>query len=278
MPLSAARISPTALYTGEVWARHGRSFPELSNPIGAIFYNAMQPAMMSSRWLGGPTLQDFLLARHDLIDAHVASQVEQAGVEHVIEIAAGMSPRGMRFIKTHPSVHYLEADLPSMIAIKRKHLKAHLKSNPRHRVFSVDAFAQDGPHSLNALFDQVPQGKPVVVVTEGLLNYFDRESVEMLLGKLSVLFQSRPGSSYVSDLHLKMRNSGVLAESFKHALGLFVQGRVHLHYADEEDLFNSLEKLDLSAQLLTPSDYADRLQSCAARGADLVNVLIAKRV
>lgn len=274
---SSARISPTALYTGETWTRHGRSFPELSIPLGAVFYNAMQPAMMSSQWFGGPTLQDFLLARHDLIDAHLTGQIEQNGVTHVIEIASGLSPRGMRFIKRYPKqVHYYEADLPGMISIKAKKLKEHISRYQQHKLFEIDAFAEHGPLSLSSLFETIPAGEPVCVITEGLLNYFSREQVEQLSLNLSKQFKARPGSSYVSDIHLQAQNQGPIAESFKNLLGAFVRGRVHLHYEDDQDLQAAFAPLELEVELLTPSQYKQDFESCAAKWADLVRVLVAR--
>lgn len=273
----SARISPTALYTCETWARHGRSFPELSLPMGAVFYNSMQPAMLSSKWFGGPTLQDFLLARHDLIDAHLTKQIDQYNVRYVIEIAAGLSPRGMRYIKRYPQeIHYFEADLPGMMAIKRKRLKNHLKDYKQHKLFAIDAFAEQGPHSLSNLFQSIPEGEPVCVITEGLLNYFSREQVERLGLNFSREFKSRAGSSYVSDIHLQAQNQGPVAEGFKNMLGAFVRGKVHLHYQDSEDIQNAFKSIQLQVELITPSDHKDRLDSCGAKWADLVKVLVAR--
>ncbi|MDX1668671.1 MAG: class I SAM-dependent methyltransferase [Limnobacter sp.] len=272
----SARISPTALYTGEMWLRHGRSFPELRVPAGALAYQALQPAMASSRWLGGPTLQDFLLARHDLIDAHVRSQVVDHGVHCVVELASGLSPRGMRFVREMgANLCYIEADLPGMAATKRQRLEDHLKLHPNHCVVDVDVFAPDGALSLLTLFELIPRGQKVCVVTEGLLNYFSREQVETLARLLGEQLQSRPGSSYVSDIHLQATNQGPLAEGFRNLLGAFVQGRVHFHYRDEQDLVDAFRLLDLQAHLLRPSEQAGQFESCRSKWADLVHILVA---
>ncbi len=50
------RIGPTAHYTGYVWARNGLSHSELATAEGRILFDSLQPTMLASRGLGGPTL------------------------------------------------------------------------------------------------------------------------------------------------------------------------------------------------------------------------------
>ena len=119
--LSAARISPTALYTGQVWQTTGRSIPELKSMPASALHLALAPSMFVSRSFGGPTLEDFLLARHDLIDHHLTELIESGKVTQIIEIAAGLSPRGSRFVERYgDKITYIEADLPGMVAQKKK--------------------------------------------------------------------------------------------------------------------------------------------------------------
>lgn len=276
--LSSARISPTALYTGEVWHRSNRSFPELKVTQGAMLYNLLEPFMIASRLFKGPTLTDFLLARHDLIDAQVDAFILQHSNPTIIEIAAGMSPRGMRFIRRHgPKITYIEADLPIMAKGKRKRIQQHLQSNQNHLVVAVDAFAPSGEQSIPGLFAGIPAGQAVCVVTEGLLNYFSRQQVEQLFAKLAAEFASRPGSVYVSDIHLQMQNKGLMAESFATLLGLFVQGRVHLHYQQADDLLNALQCNGLQGKLFKPSQFAAQFESCRPEGADFASILVAQK-
>lgn len=276
--LSSARISPTALYTGEVWQRSNRSFPELKVTQGAMLYNLLEPVMVASRLFKGPTLADFLLARHDLIDAQVDVHILQHANPTIIEIASGMSPRGMRFIRRHgPKITYIEADLPMMAKGKRKRIQQHLQQNPNHFVVPVDAFAPSGERSIPGLFAGLPAGQPVCVVTEGLLNYFSRQQVEQLFAKLAAEFANRPGSVYVSDIHLQMQNKGLVAETFATLLGLFVQGRVHLHYQQAEDLLNALQCNGLQGKLFKPSQFAAQFDSCRPEGADFASILVAQK-
>ena len=94
-------ISPTAHYTAAVWAHNGLSHPALATPTGRLMYWSAQPAMAVTQAFGGARLEDFLLARHLLIDSLLEGAIERGEISQVIEIAAGMSPRGWRFAERY---------------------------------------------------------------------------------------------------------------------------------------------------------------------------------
>src|SRR5919109_4529943 len=77
---SAEAISPTAHYTGYVWARNGLSHPELSTMEGRIMFDSLQPVMLASRGLGAAALESYLLARHRAIDARLERAIEAGEV------------------------------------------------------------------------------------------------------------------------------------------------------------------------------------------------------
>jgi O-methyltransferase involved in polyketide biosynthesis len=119
---SSDAISPTAHYTGHVWYRNGLSHPRLATREGRLMYDALAPAMWLAAPLAQTTLEDYLLARHRAIDALLTAAIGRGEVGQVIEVAAGLSPRGWRFVSRHPELVYLEGDLPAMAARKRRAL------------------------------------------------------------------------------------------------------------------------------------------------------------
>ena len=90
-------IGPTAFYTGEVWARHGMSHPELTRIEGRVLHAMTAPTFMVSRLLGGPTIDGMLLGRHRVIDALLENAIADGRVGQVLEVACGMSPRANRW-------------------------------------------------------------------------------------------------------------------------------------------------------------------------------------
>lgn len=275
--LSAARISPTALYTGQVWQSTGRSIPELKSIPASTLHLALAPSMFISKSLGGPTMEDFLLARHDLIDHHLTEMIESGKITQVIEIAAGLSPRGSRFVEQYgDKITYIEADLPGMVAQKKKLLATRLRACPNHHVKAIDAFLEHGVHSLDGLAMQLDSKKGLVVITEGLLNYFDREAVLGLWARISRTLDQFKQGAYLSDIHLKAQNADALAQVFVAGLGVFVRGKVHLHFETAGHLQLAMEERGLACQVLTPSDHAAEIPSCASKGADFCRVLFAR--
>src|SRR6188508_3287909 len=95
-------ISPTAHYTGYVWFAHGHSHEAFATSQGRVMYRALRAPNAAAQALGLPTLEGMLLARHRLIDLRLTQAIERGEISQVIEIAAGLSPRGWRLTRQFP--------------------------------------------------------------------------------------------------------------------------------------------------------------------------------
>lgn len=229
--MDSARISPTAHYTGYVWARHGLSVPALATARGRVYYGAVSVANAALRAIGAATLDDMLLARHLVIDHLLAREIESGRVGQVIELAAGLSPRGARFSAAHPGCTYVEGDLPDMIADKRARLERGGSARPNLRVVPLDALAAGGPSSLEAVAGTLDPAIGTAVVTEGLLMYFDEATVRRLWARIAAVLARFPRGIYLSDL-LGAGRPVLLARPFRLALSVFARGRVHFPFGD----------------------------------------------
>jgi O-methyltransferase involved in polyketide biosynthesis len=232
-------ISPTAHYTGYVWARNGLSHEALATQEGRLLYESLRPVMTVSGLLGRGTLEAYLLARHTAIDALLERAIEQHGVTQVVEVASGLSPRGWRFTQRYGSrITYIETDLPEMVERKQRALE---RMGAHHRVMALDALEEDG---LAALADELDRGTGLAIVTEGLLGYLPTDAVNGLWRRFAAVLSGFAGGSggggrYISDLHL----AGVQTRevrAFRVLLSLFVRGRVYLHFQDAEEAVQAL--------------------------------------
>src|SRR5690606_13456988 len=146
MPRRSDSISPTAHYTGYTWFHHGLSHPALVTPEGRMLYAMSRPFDVGARLIGAPTLSPFLLARHRIIDHLLEQAIAEGRVGQIIEVAAGLSPRGWRFKQRHGErLRYIEADLPDMALRKRTLLQDAGLLKPGHEVVSLDALSDAGP-------------------------------------------------------------------------------------------------------------------------------------
>lgn len=232
-------ISPTAHYTGYVWARNGLSHPALRTLEGRVLFESIRPVMTINSILGRGTLEQYLLARHEAIDRVLERAIEGHGVTQVVEIAAGLSARGWRFSSRYPELTYVEADLPDMAARKRRSLARMNGTSPRHRVVDLDALKDSGPGSLPAVADTLDTSTGLAVITEGLLGYLPTDAVTGIWERVALTLRRFTAGRYISDIHLASLQT-VEVRAFRVVLSAFVRGRVHLHFRDPGEVVDAL--------------------------------------
>ena len=226
-------VSPTAHYTGETWVRSGLSHPELATWQGRFLHGTLALPLAASKALGGPTLDGLLLARHRIIDS-ILDDLIQGGVSQVVEAACGMSPRGWRFSERYGDrLTYVEADLPAMAQRKREALERMGSLSEHHRVADLDILRDGGPGSLESLTEELDPAAGLVIITEGLLTYFDDPTVEALWARLAAVLGSFSKGTYLADLRFARPDRGLPERAFDVILGAFVRGKVHAYRGDE---------------------------------------------
>jgi len=264
-------ISPTAHYTGYVWARNGLSHPELATLEGRLLFESVRPVFILSGALGGASLEAYLLARHAAIDALLERAIDDGRISQVIEVACGLSPRGWRFSQRHGErLTYVEADLPEMADRKRRALARMGALNDRHRVAAVDALQDDGPLSLASIAGELDHEQGLAIVTEGLLGYLGGEAVDGMWKRFVAVLSAFADGSYISDFHVReIRSPQVRA--FGYALSAFVRGRVHIHFEDAAEAQAALMRADFTtAETHRASDLAPEV---TGRGRGFVHIL-----
>ncbi|MDZ4298051.1 MAG: class I SAM-dependent methyltransferase [Moraxellaceae bacterium] len=269
------QISPTAYYTGAVWLQHHLSHPAFKTWQGRVFYNALRLPMALSRTLKGPTMESFLLARHSIIDKQLHAAINSGKVTQIIEIAAGISPRGWRFCKQYGSkINYIEADLPGMAAHKQQLLEKGGLLRDNHQVVAINALSDSGEDSLQHLVSSLDKQHGIAIITEGLINYFDTETVTGMWARFAQAIKPFPYALYLSDIHLGTLGNLPASKTFVNMLSRFVRGRVHLHFDSEAMAEIALKKAGFhQAKLWSPRQFADALPACRVRGANLVRVI-----
>jgi len=273
---ASSRISPTAHYTGFVWFRHGLSPSRLATRRGRLMFHALQgPMAIAARATGVLSLEQMLLQRHLLIDHFLEEAIAAGQVTQVVEVAAGMSGRGHRFVARHPSLRYIEADLPGMVARKGQALGARPS---RHQLVAIDALLDEGPLSLQ---DEVgPLLDPdagCALITEGLLTYFDPVSVDGMWTRFIRLLEAHPRGLYLSDAHLEDAAHGApFAKAFRRFLGTFARGQLHLLARTPEQLLARLRDHGFDqAALHLPREHRD-IPGIPKGGPDFQRVLSAR--
>jgi O-methyltransferase involved in polyketide biosynthesis len=254
-------ISPTGYYTGQVWVEAGLAPAAFATREGTVFYQSLRPMNAVSRAMGGPSIEQLLLARHRTIDHELAQAIDAGTVSSVIEIACGLSGRGARFAQRYGEhITYVEADLPAMAARKRDLLTAAGLDSiaDHHRVVDIDALVDDGPASLAEIAAELDPAGGVAIITEGLLNYFPPAAVAGMWRRFVRALAGFPAGLYLADIHLGEDTKGVAASGFAALLSAFVRGKVHIHF---RDIAECRRELDLAgfgrADLLRPEELPE---------------------
>lgn len=276
--MASDRISPTAHYTGYTWFHNGLSHPALATVQGRVMYHGLRPFNAVSRRLGAPTLEGFLLARHRSIDAQLEAAIESGTVSQIIEIAAGLSPRGWDFARRYGDrITYVEADLPDMAAHKRELLRRARLASANHRIVELDALAESGPQSLSQLADGLDPTRGVAIITEGLINYFPTDAVRGMWQRFATTLRRFPTGLYLSDLHLAADNRGIGVAAFMRLLSTFVRGDVHLHFDSAQEASQALKDAGFEQGVARIPDAVRSAEgNLDKRGARMVRVVRAQ--
>jgi len=244
-------ISPTAHYTGYVWARNGLSHPELETLEGRLLFESLRPVMTANALLGRGTLESYLLARHRAIDTLLERRIEQ-GITQVLEVASGLSPRGWRFVKRHPGLTYVDADLPGMTSRKRRALERIGSDPARHLVRELDVLREQGPDSLAAVAAELDPDRGLAIVTEGLLPYLPTEDVRAIWHRFAALLGGFADGAYISDIHVGSAE-GAPEQLFRVLLSVFVRGRVNLHFDSTDEVVAALGRAGFASADVRPA-------------------------
>jgi O-methyltransferase involved in polyketide biosynthesis len=228
------------------------SHPALASARGRIYHAILSPLDRAyDRLSGVPGLDAMLLARHRAIDAYLAAEIEAGRIANVVEVAAGLSPRGFKIAQRYPGVRVVEGDLPESAERKRRLLDGAGLRGPNHDVVTINALVDE------SVAAAVPAGGRTAIVTEGLLGYFGLADVEAMWRRFARVLRARGGGVYVTDLNLGADATRAM-KAFRVALGWFARGEVHLHFAAVEEAEAALRAAGFDeAAVRRPADVAE---------------------
>ncbi len=277
--VSSAHISPSAHYTGYVWYRHQLADAAFKTGFGRFVHGLLSPITWGARVGFGLDIELFLLQRHLQIDAQLTAAIEQRGVCQVVEIACGLSPRGRRFTARYPQLRYVEADLPVMAARKRLLLHAQGWLGSQHQVRSVDILAEEGSRSISALFAELDRSKPLVVITEGLVNYFELPLIESFWTRLAEQLRVFPQATYLTELYPDLHEHPRYRQLRwgVDLIGRLTRGSYPLHYRDDQAITQGFQRCGFTdVTVFDPSLTSQALGLAPSRNAGLVRVIEAR--
>ncbi len=272
---NAQRVSPTAYATGNFWVRHGMSHPALWTPQGAWLDRGFSAFIRATRLASGVSLEALMVARHVGIDACLEAAIADGRVTQVIELAAGLSGRGIRFAQRHGArLTYVETDLPDMAALKHARLETAGLLTEQHRVVTLDALAEDGAASLAGVAAKLDPQQGTAIITEGLVNYLPPAAAQALWRRIAGVLGDFVHGLYLSDFYLTGENRNAAMLAFGAAISTFVGGRLHVPFDTEAQARTAfIDDGFATVDLHRTADLAATRHLAHAAGADRVRIL-----
>lgn len=261
--MDTSGISFTALYTGQVWYQNGMSARFFTSNRGHLMYHALKPVNYLGKQVMGLDLQELLLQRHLIIDHRIEQLIREEGVAQILEIACGLSPRGYKFSRRYPDLHYVEADLPDMASRKQGLLLQHKGFGPHHKVVPCNILTSGEPDGLDYVLQEVLDPTlPTIIITEGLINYFDLDTISGFWKRLAHLGKQFPKAWYLTDLFPDVPGLPIrmLVRMSQKALGLATGAKVTLHFTDTASIEQGFSRCGFSAVTVhRPDQFQDIL-------------------
>ena len=257
-------VSLTGHFTGYVWCNNHLSPASFSSILGKAMYYGTRPVDWLSNLTIGLKLETMLLQRHCLIDELVNQAIDE-GVTQIIEIASGLSARGMRVLQGHPNgeIQYIEADLPDMVIWENKRLKKEGFSDERHQLTECNILRSEGELSIEHLLSTLDKTKKTLIISEGLVNYFTLDVIETFWTRLAYALSSFEEGQYLFEIWPKASDHpfAPIIFSAQKVIEFITRQEVPLHYTSDQQIKAGLEGCGFSqANVLNPDKFTDSLK------------------
>ncbi|MFC2994144.1 class I SAM-dependent methyltransferase [Acinetobacter sichuanensis] len=264
-------ISFTAHYTGYIWYQMGISHPLLATSKGkSLAFIANPIETWAEKYVGG-SMRTTLKERHTMLDDTLKQLIHQCPDLQVLEIAAGLSPRGWWFRKHFSHIDYRELDLPDMAKTKQTALQQIDPSSPQ--VLSVDLFTEDFKNAF-AVFD--PQ-RPLVIISEGLINYFEKDLLQQLLKSIVHYGQNFKALHYLTDIYpepVKNKLASVIWNSSK-LLKVISRSAFSFHFQKPQEIQDFFKIAGFTqVEVLQPHVYFQPQQSAQMNSEEHLGDLV----
>ena len=216
-----------------------------------------------------PELTPFFEARYKLVNKLLKEQE----VNQVLEIAAGLSPRGILLATENPDLKYAELDLEAMV-VEKEQIHASLKTQgkiverPNHYLEKGDALNMDSLWQAVRHFEH----QPLAVVNEGLMRYLTFEQKAHYAKNVATLLKQFGGVWITPDITLKgmMEGAKHRTSQMSKDLGINIEANLFENEAQARKFFEDLgfhievhPFREIEGELVSPGKLGTTLEQMA---------------
>jgi O-methyltransferase involved in polyketide biosynthesis len=198
----------------------------------------------------------------------VAALIRQTGHKQVLELASGLSLRGLAMTLADPELTYIETDLEALTDEKAHligRLQAHYPKLPpdNHRLAVANAL---NDIQLRQAAQLLHSNSPVTIVTEGLLQYLSLDELETVTRHVTALLAELGGVWITTDFSFKA-DSAQVSEQQKRFRSAVMGETGHPMYEDAFDnaqhLQTFFERQGFAVETLSQAELIPQVVSTA---------------
>jgi O-methyltransferase involved in polyketide biosynthesis len=128
--------------------------------------------------------------------------LRQAGNKNLLELSSGYSFRGLALCTADRSIHYIDTDLPEVVATKQNMMaRLPIGQAPTQHLELLPLNALD-EQALRSVVERFGAG-PLSIVNEGLLMYLTLEEKQRLCRAIHAVLMQRGGCWITADIYVK---------------------------------------------------------------------------
>jgi O-methyltransferase involved in polyketide biosynthesis len=262
------KVAPTAYGVAYL-----RTFSDI--PYAKEIFAALNDTMKASgqTYIPGSASKDRLApqleARYKLVDSLIAA----SGITQILEVAAGIAPRGLVYTESDPEIVFVEMDLDGVTEEMREILSAMSKNIPPN--LTITAGDALNIEDMVAAASGFSTEQPIAVVNEGLMRYLTFDQKATYAKNVRALLTKFGGVWITPDISLRQAlvqedNAAIgHTKSLKDTTGIDVNNNV---FEDEPEAIKFFEDLGFKVESHSFLEVGDILTSQARLGMSDVDV------
>ena len=165
------------------------------------------------------------------------------------------------------------------MSARKAELLDELGRAPGHVRLACNILDEAGPQSIEALLAGLDSSKKTLIITEGLVNYFDLATIRKVWSRMASAMKSFPQARYVTEVYPKLEQhpSYKYVKVAQKVVGFFTQGEYPLHYGSNEAMQQGfLEDGFTQVSVSAPEDYYNTLDMPTSSRPSLVRLVVAE--
>ena len=128
--------------------------------------------------------------------------LQQAGNKNILELSSGYSLRGLDLCVKDESTHYIDTDLPEIVALKENMIAGLQLAKDVRGTFELLPLNAMDVAAFNSVISRFANG-PLTIVNEGLLMYLNTDEKKQLCNTIHSTLKQRGGCWITADIYVR---------------------------------------------------------------------------